>query len=99
MDVIYNDLDKTITDMFIKVINVDKDYINGLICSREEFFEIKNKEHKSTTDELKLLVNSFGNNKEQYIYSKEKSEFKYELAKKDFRSRRNIQKLQADRNV
>ena len=82
LEVHYNDLDKDITDAFERVISQDREWIKTLIVSREEFFEIKAKENKTTDDFLKLLVNSFGNNKKGYIYSKENSDLKYNLAKK-----------------
>ena len=81
LEVHYNDLDKDITNAFEWVISQDREWIKTLIISRDEFFEIKAKENKTTDDFLKLLVNSFGNNKIGYLYSKEKSDLKYNLAK------------------
>ena len=81
LEVHYNDLDKDITNAFERVISQDREWIKTLIISRDEFFEIKAKENKTTDDFLKLLVNSFGNNKIGYLYSKEKSDLKYNLAK------------------
>ena len=81
LDVHYNDLDKDITNAFLRVISQDREWIKTLIISREEFFEIKAKENKTTDDFLKLLVNSFGNNKLRYLYNKEISDLKYNLAK------------------
>lgn len=81
LDVNYNDINKNVTDMFTKVIESDRDYLKTLIISREEFYEIKEKEIKNVTDNLKLLINSFGNNSRTYLYSKESSELKYNLAK------------------
>ena len=81
LEVHYNDLDKDITNAFERVISQDREWIKTLIISREEFFEIKAKENKITDDFLKLLVNSFGNDKKTYLYSKETSELKYNLAK------------------
>lgn len=81
LEVHYNDLDKNITNAFERVISQDREWIKTLIISREEFFEIKAKENKTTDDFLKLLVNSFGNNKKGYLYSKETSDLKYNLAK------------------
>ena len=80
LEVHYNDLDKDITDMFQRVISQDREWIKTLIVSREEFFEIKNKDIKTVDDNLKLLVNSFGNNKRTYLYSAEWSVVKYNLA-------------------
>ena len=71
LEVYYNDLDKDITNAFERVISQDREWIKTLIISREEFFEIKAKESKTTDDFLKLLVNSFGNNKLRYLYNKE----------------------------
>ena len=82
LEVYYNDLDKTITDMFTKVISSDREYLKTLIVSRSEFVEIKTKEKKSIDDELKLLVNSFGNNRQGYLYGLKYSDLKHELANK-----------------
>ena len=81
LDVHYNDLDKDITNAFERVISQDREWIKTLIVSREEFFEIKEKENKTTDDFLKLLVNSFGNSTKTFMYSKEISDLKYNLAK------------------
>ncbi len=81
LEVYYNDLDKDITNVFERVISQNREWIKTLIISRDEFFEIKNKENKTTDDFLKLLVNSFGNSKVAYLYSKETSDLKYNLAK------------------
>ena len=63
LEVHYNDLDETATSMFQKVVSEDRDYLKTLIVSRDEFLKIREKENKTVDDELKLLVNSFGNNK------------------------------------
>ena len=81
LEVYYNDLDKDITNAFERVISQDREWIKTLIISREDFLEIQEKENKTTDDFLKLLINSFGNNKIGYLYSKEKSDLKYNLAK------------------
>lgn len=80
LDVHYNDLDETITEMFKKVISSDREYLKTLIISREEFFKIRDKQEKSVDDNLKMLVNSFGNDRKTYLYSKEFSDIKYNLA-------------------
>ena len=80
LEIHYNDLDKEITDMFQRVISQDREWIKTLIVSRDEFFKIRDKENKTVDDELKLLVNSFGNNKRSYLYSAEWSDMKYNLA-------------------
>ena len=81
LEVHYNDLDKDITNAFERVISQDREWIKTLIISRDEFFEIKAKENKTTDEFLKLLVNSFGNKKANYMYNKEISDLKYNLAK------------------
>ena len=80
LEVHYNDLDRTITDMFQRVLATDREFLKTLIVSREEFFKIRDKENKTVDDELKLLVNSFGNNRENYLYSEEFSDLKYNIA-------------------
>lgn len=80
IDVVYNDLDKTITDMFNLVLTKDREWIKTLIVSRDEFIAIRDKENKTIEDELKLLVNSFGNNRNDYLYSEKTSDIKYNLA-------------------
>lgn len=81
LEVHYNDLDKDITKAFERVISQDREWIKTLIISRTEFTEIKAKENKTTDDFLKLLINSFGNKKANYMYNKEISDLKYNLAK------------------
>ncbi len=81
LEVYYNDLDKDITNAFERVISQDREWIKTLIVSRTEFTEIKAKENKTTDDFLKLLINSFGNQKNYYLYSKEISDLKYNIAK------------------
>ena len=77
----YNDLDKDITNAFERVISQDREWIKTLIISRTEFTKIKDKENKTTDDFLKLLINSFGNQKNYYLYSKEISDLKYNIAR------------------
>jgi site-specific DNA-adenine methylase len=81
LEVHYNDLDKDITNAFERVVSQDREWIKTLIVSRTEFTEIEEKENKTTDDFLKLLVNSFGNQKKGYLYNKEISDLKYNLAK------------------
>lgn len=76
----YNDLDSNITNMFARVISQDREWIKTLIVSRDEFLAIHDKKEKTVDDNLKLLVNSFTNNSKDYLYSKEQSDRKYNLA-------------------
>ena len=80
LEVYYNDLDKDITDIFQRVISQDREWIKTLIVSRDEFFRIKEKTNKTVDDNLKLLINSFGNTKSNFLYSAEWSDAKYNLA-------------------
>lgn len=80
LDVHYNDLDRTITDMFQRVLATDREFLKTLIVSRDEFFRIRVKENKTVDDNLKMLVNSFGNDRRTYLYSKKISDIKYNLA-------------------
>lgn len=79
LEVHYNDLDRTITDMFQRVLSTDREFLKTLIISRDEFFKIRVKENKTVDDNLKLLVNSFGNNRKNYLYSEEFSDLKHNL--------------------
>ena len=80
LEVHYNDLDHTITDMFQRVLSTDREFLKTLIVSRDEFFKIREKENKTVDDELKLLINSFGNDRKTYLYSRKFSDLKYNLA-------------------
>lgn len=80
-DVVYNELDKSVVDMFKKALTADSYYLKSLIISREEFYSIREKEIKTVDDELKLLINSFGNNRKNYLYNRDIADAKYNLAK------------------
>ena len=81
MNVVYNEINKSVCDMLCTVLVEDREWLKTLLISREEFMTIREKDIKSVDDELKLLVNSFGNNLKSYLYSKEVSDLKYNLAK------------------
>ena len=80
LDVKYNDHCSFITAAFQKVISSDREWLKTLIISREEFLKIRAKQEKTLDDELKLLVNSFGNNRQDYLYGKAHADVKYNLA-------------------
>ena len=80
LDVKYNDHCSFITAAFQKVISSDREWLKTLIISREEFLKIRAKQEKTLDDELKLLVNSFGNNRQGYLYGKAHADAKYNLA-------------------
>ena len=80
LDVKYNDHCGFITAAFQKVISSDREWLKTLIISREEFLKIRAKQEKTLDDEIKLLVNSFGNNRQDYLYAKPHADAKYNLA-------------------
>ena len=80
LDVRYNDHCEFITSAFQEIISSDRDRLKTLIVSREEFFKIREKPNKTLDDELKLLVNSFGNDRQSYLYAKSFADDKYRLA-------------------
>ena len=80
LDVKYNDHCGFITAAFKKVISSDREWLITLIISREEFLKIRAKQEKTLDDELKLLVNSFVNNRQDYLYAKSFADAKYNLA-------------------
>ena len=80
LDVKYNDHCSFITAAFQKVISSDREWLKTLIISREEFLKIRAKQEKTLDDELKLLVNSFGNDRQSYLYGKAHADAKYNLA-------------------
>lgn len=82
LNVVYNELQERVFRMFKKSLELTTDEIKSLLVSREEFNEIKNKESRTDIENLTLLVNSFGNLERCYLYSEEKSDIKYSLAKK-----------------
>ena len=79
-DVHYNELDSMTFAAFKTALYEDFD-VRELIVSRKAFFDIRDKEHDGV-DELKLMVNSFGNDRRSYIYAKSFSDEKTELALK-----------------
>ncbi len=80
LDVRYNDHCEFITAAFQNVISSDRDWLKTLIVNREDFFKIRKKQNKTLDDELKILVNSFGNNRQSYMYAKSFADDKYRLA-------------------
>ena len=80
LDVKYNDHCGFITAAFQRVISSDREWLKTLIISREEFFKIRAKQEKTLDDELKLLVNSFGNDRQSYLYAQSFADDKYRLA-------------------
>ena len=79
-DVHYNELDDMTIAALKTALYEDFD-VRDLIATREEFLKIRSSEHDGF-DELKLMVNSFGNNRKGYLYSQQMSEIKANLAQK-----------------
>ena len=80
VDVHYNDTCPISGAMLRRVVESDREFLKTLCISREEFLHIRAKEVKTVDDELKLLVNSFGNNRCDYLYSEAHSDRKHALA-------------------
>lgn len=79
-DITYNEKNADVYEMFKHSLNLKTEDLKKYIISRDEFFRIRNKKEKTPEDNLKLLVNSFGNDCISYLYSKENADFKYNLA-------------------
>jgi len=76
--VIYNEIEKDIIDLFIAV--QDDNFIKDLkekFITREDFFEIKNKQNKTPKENMILTTWSFWNNRSYYIYWKNIEKRKY----------------------
>ena len=62
LDVHYNDLDRTITDMLQRVLATDREFLKTLIISRDEFFKIRDRKQTNMPYDieikLKLVVQS-----------------------------------------
>lgn len=82
--VVYNDLDANIYEVFKYVMstNFKREFYKELLLDRKEFEKILKKKRRTTIDNLKLLINSFGNRSAAYLYSKENETLKFSLAKK-----------------
>lgn len=78
-DVYYNELDPLTFDAFKTALYGDFD-VRDLILTREEFFNVRDINHDGF-GELQLLVNSFGNDRKSYLYSKINADLKANLAK------------------
>jgi len=75
---IYNEIDKWVSDLFVAV--QDDSFIKKLKdrwVNREEFLKIKNKENRTTEEDMLLTTFSFWNNRQNYMYGKKIEEKKY----------------------
>ncbi|NCB80648.1 MAG: hypothetical protein EOM41_12155, partial [Bacilli bacterium] len=77
----YNELNADVRAMFLRAISLGSDDVAKYIVSKDEFYRIKAKPVKDVDDNLKLLLNSFGNTMSSYIYGVNIWQKKYELAK------------------
>ena len=76
----YNELNADVRAMFLRAISLGSDEVANYIVSKDEFYEIKAKPIKDVDDNLKLLLNSFGNTMGGYIYGVNIWKMKYDLA-------------------
>lgn len=79
-DIVYNEKNTDVYETFKHSLNLKAEDLKKYIISREEFFRIRDKKEKTPEDNLKLLVNSFGNKCRTYLYGKDKADIKYNLA-------------------
>lgn len=79
IEVVYNDKDPLLAEMIGLILSKDREWLKTLIISRDEFYRLRDKENKTAEDELKILVNSFGYNRRDYIYGKEIADFKHQV--------------------
>lgn len=80
LDVVYNDLNTYITEVHKNLKTYPREKLIDLMISRDEFHRIRQLPEKTWLDEFKLLLNSFGNKRNTYMYNKVYSDFKYNLA-------------------
>lgn len=80
-DITYNEKNTSVYEMFRHSLNLKTEDLKNYIISRDEFFRILNKKEKMVEDNLKLLINSFGNDCKSYLYGVTNSDGKYNLAK------------------
>lgn len=93
-DVHYNELDGMTVAAFKTALYEDFD-VRDLIVTRDELLTIRDSEHDGI-GELKLLVNSFGNSRKSFLYSREFADEKNSTSVKDSKRRRKLAKLSAD---
>lgn len=79
-DITYNEKNTDVYETFKHSLSLKTEDLKKYIISRDEFFRIRDKKEKTPEDNLKLLVNSFGNKCRTYLYGKDKADIKYNLA-------------------
>ena len=80
-DITYNEKNTSVYEMFKHSLNLKNEDLKKYIISRDEFFRILDKKEKTAEDNLKLLINSFGNDCKSYLYGVINADDKYNLAK------------------
>ena len=80
VDVHYNDANPISGAMLQRVIGSSREWLKTLCISRDEFLRIRSLPERTTDDEIKLLINSFGNNRTDYLYGKGHADAKHALA-------------------
>lgn len=79
-DIVYNEKNSDVYETFKHSLNLKTEDLKKYIISRDEFLRILDKKEKTPEDNLKLLVNSFGNKCRTYLYGRDKADIKYNLA-------------------
>lgn len=80
VDVHYNDLCPISGAMLRRVIGGSREWLKTLCIGRDEFLHIRSLLERTVDEEIKLLVNSFGNNRKDYLYGKDKADIKHRIA-------------------
>lgn len=80
--VVYNDLDKSIYEVFKYVMETrfEPEFYKELLLDKTEFDRILKKSGRTVVDNLKLLINSFGNCSGAYLYNKANGNLVFSLA-------------------
>lgn len=81
LDCFYNDIDELTCETVKLVLTMDKSNLIRIPISRGKFLDIKGKDKLNRVDNLRLIMNSFGNNKTDYVYNKTISDIKFSLVK------------------
>ena len=80
VDVHYNDLCPISGAMLRRVVGAGREWLKTLCIGRDEFLRIRSLPERTVDDEIKLLINSFGNNRGSYLYGKDKADIKHRIA-------------------
>ena len=76
----YNDLCPISGAMLRRVVGAGREWLKTLCIGRDEFLRIRSLPERTVDEEIKLLVNSFGNSRKDYLYGKSHAAAKHQLA-------------------